>query len=362
MANEFISNEQTEIIQKLIREIVNDPTTYKGSAYLPSVTQASRKIRTEVIEASGGLTNQHLIGADVKYIQSSGSRVEEFIAPQYKEAIHYDENEILFLRELGQNDKSKRGIKQKIDIDSDRLNRRLEARIEYERWNSIFTGGFTWMGSTFSYGIPSGNQTVPVGAKWSLDAGVTANAAANPLKDIRYWTQGGLARFRKYKITKLIMNGNTSRLILDNANTTSFISSLGANSAFANGFDINAVVKYAIPGSPAVEIYNGWYQAETIDSNGKITVGDALYFIPDGYIFFECALPGGDAIGEFVQGIHLATGSVEEPGVGKFFVVDDNLAPGTQGGPKNPFMDLVAGVYGGVNLQRAFDVLTAYVL
>lgn len=361
MANEFITDEQTAIIQKLIKEIVNDPTTYVGSRYLPSISLATRKVRNEVIEASGGLTNEHVPGTNPKYIQSFGNRVQEFVAPEYKEAIHYDEAKILYLRELGQTDTSKRGIRQYIDLDSDRLNRRLEARIELLRWNAIFQGSFTWMGVTFSYGVPNANRTVPLGAVWSSN-GTSANNSANPLIDIRYWTTGGLAAFRKYKITKMIMNGNTSRWILDNTNTRSFIESLGANSAFSAGFDLNTVIKYAIPGAPPVEVYNGWYQTETVNSDGKIVVSDATYFIPDGYIFFECSLPGGDKIGEFVQGAHLATGTIDAPGYGKFFVVDDNLASGTKGGPGNPYMDLIAGVYGGVNLQRSFDLLTAYVL
>lgn len=358
--NEFLTDERTAVIQKLIMEIVNDPSTYVGSKYLPSVALPSRKIRNEVIEASGGLTNEHVPGTSPKYIQSLGSRVQEFIAPEYKEAIHYDEEMILFLRELGKQDTSKRGINQRIDLDSDRLNRRLEARIEKARWDAIFTGSFDWMGVTFSYGIPTGNRVVPVGAVWSSN-GVSANNSANPLLDIRYWTQGGQANYRKYKIQKMIMNPNTSRWILDNTNTRAFVESLGANSAFSAGFDLNTVIKYAIPGAPPVEVYDGWYQTESV-VNGKITVSDAVYFIPDGVIWFETSLPGGDKIGEFVQGAHLASGTADAPGYGKFFVIDDNLAPGTKGGPGNPYMDLIAGVYGGVNLQRSFDVLTADVL
>lgn len=364
MTNEFITDEQTAIIQKLIKEIVNDPATYLGSKYIPSVSLPVRKIRNEVIEASGGLTNPHVPGTSPVYVQSFGTRVQEFVAPEWKEAIHYDEPKILWLRELGKTDTTKRGIKQYIDLDADRLNRRLEARIEKLRFDALFTGSFSWMGATFSYGIPNANLTVPLGAKWSLDS-INTNDAANPLRDYRYWTMGGLAHFRKYKVQRAIMNGNTARWMVDNANTRSFISSIGANQVLTD-YDINAVIKFAIPGAPPVEVYNGWYQTESLVDNGqggkKIQVSDAIYMVPDGQIWFETSLPGGDKVGEFVQGAHLATGSVDAPGFGKFFVVDDNLASGTRGGPGNPFMDLISGVYGGVNLQRSFDVLTANVI
>lgn len=359
MTNSFISNEHTEQLQKLVQEVVNDPTTYLGSKYMPSVAIPVRKIRVEVIEASGGLTNEHVIGADPTYIQSFGTRVQEYEPPAYKEAIHYDEKRILYLRELGDNGRNKRGIRQYIDKDIDRLNRRLEARIEKLRWDTIFNGGFSYMGTTISFGIPAGNRATP-GAVWSSNDCATPNNSSNPINDIRNWVMGGTSAFRKYNITKIVMNPNTSRTMLQNTNTLSYLTSYGANPAMT-GLEINKVLALLVPGCPPVEVYAGWYQSETTVAE-KLTVSDATYFIPNGKIFFECSLPGGDMIGEFVQGLNLASGSLDAPGTGKFLVVDENIAPGTKGGPKNPFIDLVAGVYGGPKLDRAFDVLTADVL
>lgn len=362
--NEFFTNEYTSVIQKLVNEVVNDPSTYLGAKYLPSVALPVDRIRVEIIEASGGVTNEHAIGTDVKYIQSFGTRVQEFSAPAYKEAIHYDEKKIVHLRQLGQNDPAKRGVRQYIDKDIDRLNRRLEARIELLRWQAIFNGGFTYMGQAFSYGIPSGNTAVPLGAVWSTD-GINPNNSANPIADVRYWTQGGLARFRKYKIKRLVMNPNTARWILENTNTKAYLSSIGANPNISE-WTLPKLLAFLIPGGPEAVIYDGWYQTESLVDNGqgskKIAVSDAVYFIPDGRIFFECTLPDGDMIGEFQQGLHLSSGSIDNPGFGKFLVVEENIAPGTKGGPGNPYVDIIAGVYGGVNLQRSFDVLTATVV
>jgi hypothetical protein len=357
--NEFITNEYTEVIQKLVKEIVNDPSTYMGSKYLPSVAIPVSKIRTEVIEASGGLTEEHRPGTNPKYIQSFGTRVQEYQPPFYKEAIHYDEEKILFLRQLGVNGRNVRGVQQYIDIDVDRLNRRIEARIEKQRWDTIFNGGFSWLGKTVSFGIPSANDVAPIGADWSTD-GVSANNSANPIVDLRSWVMGGTARFRKYRITKIIMNPNTARWLLDNTNTRTFLTSYGANPSIG-AYDINRILQFLVPGLPPVEVYEGWYQSESVDAVGKISVSDAIYFIPDGKIFFEASLPGGDKIGEFVQTVHLASGTIDNPGFGKFLVIEDNTVPGSQGGPKNPYLDLVGGVYGGVKLDRAFDVLTATV-
>lgn len=359
MANEFFTNEYTEVIQKLIREIVNDPKTYMGAKYLPSIALPVSRVRTEVIEATGGVTNEHVPGSNPQYIQSFGTRAQEYQPPFYKEAIHYDEKRILYLRELGQNGRNVRGIQQYIDLDIDRLNRRIEARIEKQRWDTIFNGGFSYMGKTVSFGIPSGNRATPIGAVWSTD-GISANNSADPIKDLRYWVMGGLAAFRKYNISSIVMNGNTARWILDNSNTRQYLTSYGANPAITE-YDVNRVLNFLIPGLPFVQVYNGWYQTESV-SNGRILVSDAVYFIPDGYIFFECSLPGQDKIGEFVQTVHLAAGTVNDPGYGKFLVIEDNTQPGSKGGPANPYLDLIGGVYGGVKLDRAFDVLTAKVI
>lgn len=359
MMNLFLTNEYTEVIQKLIKEVVNDPDTYKGSKYLPSVALPVQRVRTEVIEATGGMTNEHLPGTNPKYIQSFGTRAQEYSPPYYKEMIHYDETRILYLRELGQNGRNVRGVQQYIDLDIDRLNRRIETRIEYQRWQTIFNGGFSWMNKALSFGIPSKNRAVPIGQAWSTD-GSNANNSANPIVDLRYWLMGGLDAFRKYHVTKIVMNPNTSRWLLDNANTRAYLTSYGANPSIG-GYDINRVLNFLIPGLPEVEVYNATWMDENVDADGHITVTDAQYFIPDGKIFFECSLPGNDKIGEFVQTVNLSSGSIDNPGFGKFLVIDDNTGPGTKGGPANPYLDIVAGVYGGVKLDRAFDVLTASV-
>ncbi len=356
--NEFITDEHTEVLQKLVREVVNDPATYLGSKFLPSVALPVNKVRTEVIEASGGLTNEHKPGTDPEYIRSFGTRVQEYVPPKFKEAIHYDEEKILYIRELGANGRNTRGIRQYIDNDVDRLNRRVEARIEKLRWDAIFSGGFSWMGKTISFGIPSSNMATPLGADWSLD-GMNANNASDPIKDMRYWCLGGLAAFRKYKFKSMIMNPNTARWILDNTNVQSLIKSYFSADNFG-AYELNKTLQILVPGLPQVQVYDGWYQTESVNGAGKLVVSDAIYFIEDGKIYFEhSGLPGGDQIGEFVQTVHLSEGTIDAPGYGKFLVIEDNTAPGTKGGPKNPFIDIVAGVYGGPKLDRAFDVCTA---
>ncbi len=357
---EFITNEWTQVIQKLVQEVVNDPKTYRGAQYMPSIAMPVSQIFVDVIEATGGLTGEHLPGTNPKYVQSFGIRTQQYSMPYYKEAINYDEQKILNLRQLGDNARNVRGVQQFMDKDIDRLNRRLEARIEKLRWDTIINGGFSYFGKALSFGVPGGNRATPVGAVWSAD-GISANNTANPLLDLRYWLLGGLGAYRKYKVTGIVMNPNTARWVLDNTNTRSYLTSFGANPALGS-YNINDALQLLSPGLPPVTIYDGWFQNESVDSDGHITVGDAVYFLPDGYIFFETNLPNGDKIGEFVQGLNLASGTIDQPGFGKFVVVEDNTQPGSKGGPGNPYVDIIAGVYGGPKLDRAFDLLTAKVI
>lgn len=369
VTNVFFTDQYTSLLQRVVQEVVTDPKQYLGIKYIPSVSLPVDTIQADVIEAYGGLTNEHLLGTDPEYIQRFGVRQQEFKPPTYREAIHWNEKDILHLRKLGQNDRSQRGIRQYINKAVDQLNVRLEARMEYLRWQAIFTGGFTFMGRTFSYNVPAANQATLLGAKWSLD-GTNTNNAANPLIDLRYWLTGGYAPFRKYAITGILSNPNTARWFLDNSNTRSYIQNAFANPSIKE-YGVNDVLKFMIPGCPTWEIYNGWYQTQQVGAGtptlggtpgpNQITVSNANFFIPDGAILFSVTLPDQNQIGELVLGLHLAEGTLDNPGYGKFLVVDENIAPGTQGGPKNPYVDLVAGINGGVNLYRAWDTLTAQV-
>lgn len=359
MSSGFFTDEHTAALQKMVREVQNDPSEHLGRKYLPAVAIPASEIRVDIVEATGGMTADHMLGTDPKYTQRFGTRASRFTPGSWRDVIRYDEKDILTLRELGQNDPSRRGIEQYIENTVNQLDNRLESRQEYLRWQAIFNGAFQYLGKTISFGIPAGNRVTP-SAVWA--SGGTTNNSAKPLNDLRYWLSGGTAAYRKYKVQEIVMNPNTARFILENTNTLSFVQSYFNNPRFTD-YNLQQVVDILLPGLKAkVTVYEGWWRDQTIDSDGKITVGDAQYFIPDGYIFFPIKTPDGDVLGEFQQGLHLATGTIQQPGSGKFLLIEDNTAPGTKGGPKNPFIDLVAGVTGGPKLDRYFDILTAKVI
>jgi len=358
--SKVFAGEHTRVLQEVIREIEVDPTEFLGAKYMPSVEVPSTTVFVDVLEARGGLIKEHTLGTDPQSAPRRQFRTQQYAPGAYKEFIRFNEGEILRLRELGMNDQSKRGIRQHLNENALVLNNRIESRMELLRWQAIFNGTYVYDGKTVDFGKPAPNNVSPT-QPWgnsSLGVFTTVNNLATPVQDMRYWIMGGYAPFRKYKISKIVMNPNTARMVLDNTGVQSLIQNRFAAETYKL-HDINAVMGFLVPGMPDIEIYKGWYQTETVNAtSGLITVGDAIYFIPDGKIFFECKLPDNNKIGDIVMSLSLANGSVDNPAPGKFILVDEHI----EDRPGNPYIDVIGGFYGGPRLKRGFDVLTANVI
>ena len=355
----FFAAEHTRVLQEVIREIETDPTEYVGAQYMPAIEIPSTTVFVDVLEARGGIVNEHTLGTDPQATPRRQFRTQQYAPGAYKEFIRFNEVDILRLRELGLNDQSKRGIRQHLNENALVLNNRIEARMELLRWQAIFNGTYVYDGKTVNFGVPAGNQVSPV-VPWATVIGgiLTANPLSNPIQDLRYWIMGGYANYRKYKITKIIMNPNTERVFLDNPAVQSLIQSRFASETYKM-HNINEVVGFLIPGMPPIEVYKGWYQPEAINNTtGQITVGNATYFIPDGAVFFECKLPDMNKIGDIVMTLSLSNGSVDSPAPGKFILVDEHVSDR----PGNPYIDIFGGFYGGPRLKRSVDTLTATVI
>lgn len=356
----FFAGAHTRILQEVIREIETDPTEYVGAQYMPSIEIPSSTVFVDVLEARGGLVKEHTLGTDPQAAPRRQFRTQQYAPGAYKEFIRFNEADILRLRELGMNDQSKRGIRQHLNENALVLNNRIEARMELLRWQAIFNGTYVYDGKTVDFGKPAQNDVAPT-VPWGNSSGgvfTTVNNSATPVQNMRFWIMGGYAPFRKYKFTKIIMNPNTARMILDNSGVQSLIQNRFAAETYKM-HDVNEIMGFLVPGMPKIEIYQGWYQSETVSpTDGLITVSDAVYFIPDGKIFFEAKLPDGNKVGDVVMSLSLANGSVDAPAPGKFILVDEHI----EDRPGNPYIDVIGGFYGGPRLKRAFDCLTATVI
>jgi len=358
--SKVFATEHTRALMEVIREIETDPTEYLGAKYMPAIEMPTSSIFVDVWEARGGLIQEHTLGADPLSTPRRQFRTQQFAPGVYREFVRFNEEQILKLRELGLNDQSKRGIRQHLNENALMLNNRIEARMELLRWQAILNGTYVYDGKTVDFGKPSNHDVAPTQA-WGNSSGgsfTTVNNSATPVQDMRYWIMGGYAPFRKYKISKIVMNPNTARMVLDNSGVQSLIQNRFAAETY-KAHDINAVMQFLVPGMPPIEIYNGWYQSESINNTtGQITVGDAVFFIPDGRLFFECKLPDNNKIGDVCMSLNLSNGSVDAPSAGKYIIVDEHI----EDRPGNPYIDVFGGFNGGPRLKRGFDVLTATVI
>ena len=355
------ATEHTRALQEVIREIETDPTEYLGAQYLPAIEMPTSSIFVDVLEARGGLIKEHTLGTDPQASFRRQFRTQQFSPGYYKEFIRFTEEDILHLRELGLNDQSKRGIRMHLNENALVLNNKIEARMELLRWQAIFNGTYVYDGKTVNFGKPAANNVAPVNP-WGFNDGsgnfTTTNPAATPIQDMRFWVEGGYAPFRKYKITKIVMNPNTARMVLDNPAVQSLIQNRFAAESYKD-HNVSALMSFLVPSMPPIEVYKSWYQNETTDPvSGQITVGNAVFFIPDGSIFFEAKLPDNNKIGDVAMTLNLSNGSIDSPAPGKFILVDEHV----EDRPGNPYIDVLGGFYGGPRLKRAFDTLTATVI
>jgi hypothetical protein len=358
---QFFSTEHTRVLEEAIRELETDPNEYIGARYMPAVDVPASMVYVDIWESRGGLVKEHTLGTDPQSAPKRQFRTMSFSSGAYKEFIRFNEADILRLRELGLNDQSKRGIRQHLNENVLTLNNRIESRIELLRWQAMLNGYFVYDGKVVDFGVPALNQVAPA-VPWGESAGgsfTTAIPEADPLRDLLWWLTGGYAPFRKYKVTRIVMNPNTERMFLENPKVRALIGPRFAAADFA-GLTLKNVAAFLMPGLPDIEIYNGWYQSESEDPiTGKITVGDAVYFIPDGKIFFEVKLPGGaNTVGDFQMSLNLSNGSIDNPATGKFVIVKEHI----EDKPENPYIDVIGGVYGGPRLKRGFDLLSATVI
>ena len=356
---ELISPAYTRALGQVMREIEPDPAQFLGIKYMPAVERPTNDVYIDIWERSGGMTLESGIEQDTQAIQKKNFRTEKFSAGAYREMIRFGESDILRLRELGSNDLSKRGIQMHIEENMRRLNNRLETRMEFLRWSTIFSGSYVYDGRTVDFGVPGQNTVSPVVNWATVSGGVpTANPAADPISDLRFWLTGGYDVYRIYgPVKSIVMNPNTARMIINNSKVQSQILPAITGGRLQT-YDVNGILNFLVPGLPNVEIYSGTYLAETMDPvTGKITTGNATYFIPDGKIFFEVGLYG-DKIGEIAMTLNLSNQSIDAPASGKYLLTD---MTGLQSMTRAPYMALVSGFNGGPVLSRPFDVLTATV-
>lgn len=356
----IFASDETQAVVEVINQVESDPTQYWGRQLMPALNMPTSKIYVDVWESRGGLTNERGANSDPQAIGRPQWHTQSFQPGAYEEFVRFKEQDLLFLRELGQNDQSRRGIQSMLNRTAKVLNNRIEARMELLRWQAILNGTYTYDGKVVDFAKPAQLDVAPT-IPWILELspGVfTANPAATPIEDMRFWINGGYDPFRKYTIKEVWMGPHTQRCVLDNPQVQSLIQNRFAADTYKN-HDVGELLTFLVPGMPPIKTYKGSYLPESRNAvTGQIATGDAIYFLPAGRIFFVVEYPDDPTVGDVAMTLHLRSGTVAQPGVGKFLVVDEKIETNRS----NPYIDLLGGFNGGPRLKRGFDCLTATVI
>lgn len=364
----------TTMIEKVIQEAYDSGTSSYLDNVLPDSNVPARRVVVEVFAAPGGVLDAYQYGQPVNEKNKVGNRSYEFEGAPYRNFLRMDEQDLTFLRALGNPDISARGVLQRLTMYSMQA-KVLTANRKALLKNTIFANGTTINGVAINYQIPSynivGSVTDPInqwGSYNSTTGAVTINVNSNPIQDLYYYFSAyapWIARSRLLNKCKLVMNPITQQFIASNPNVRSQILAMQTpkGSAFDPREQYNAdfLVKTLIPffkGEVVVDesaylLTNSditWQPDGSGFTNTPVTQN---YFVPTGKVLFYIdTAEWGSKLGEFIYTSAVQNGGFQNANPGPWFIIEDCTAPGTRGGPLNPFISLDFGFSGGVALSR----------
>lgn len=361
---------------KVIREsygLDEGGKTYMDNVF-PDSNIPSQKVVVEVYAAPGGTLDSYAYGQPAYEKTKIGNRSYEYEGAPYRNYLKMQENDLTFLRQLGEPDTSARGVMQRLTMYS------LQAKILTSNRkallkNTIFNNGVTINGQAINYQIPSynivGSVTAPSG-QWgtynTTTGAITINSNANPINDLYYYLQSyapWLSRFEMLRRCKIVMSPITQQFITNNPNVRSQIlavqSAPGSQFNPRGQYNADFAVKTLIPFfEGTVEVDGSAYLLNNSDitwqpdgSGFTSTPVGQQYFIPPGAILFHIDTEEfGGPLGEFIYTSAVQNGGFVNANPGPWFIIEDCTAPGTRGGPLNPFINLDFGFAGGLAPYR----------
>lgn len=373
-----IQSEFTAQFNGLMKEITPVAGAEYGLLeYFPEQNQEAQKVIWEMMDPITGITNEYVYGMAPETIDLLGYRQIEAEGVPFREQIKFDERELNFWRDLNSGNLAARGAVSRLAANSEKLLVRLMNR-EYKLIaDGLFNGSYSYQGKTILYGIPTGNRLLPL-APWAIrntpSDPYVPNDSAAPMFDLNNWFNFSplTVKYRSL-IRTMHMNPRTWGAFINNPNVKTFVQYAPANPTLFNGSNLRPAdpnwVRNFIPGMENVEIIveQASYIPDanvTYDSEGFYQNSTANYFLQDGFIFFgiDTVAGGGQGkLGSFQMTPSIAKGGMNAPQAGRWVILDDNTAPGTRGGPAQPFVGVVAGMQGALALPRARDIITAMV-
>jgi len=344
-----------------------DPMSF-FSHWVPDVLTEAATVVVETINPIAGAQFPRKLGQPFNVVQKLGNQSADFTPGYWGDKIDVTEQDILYLREIGVNNFSIRGIAQYLAVWTEQLAVRAYTLKQLLIQQAIFQGQYSWYGQTFSFGVPSQNTLVPVsGQPWATNQGgiYLMNPAALPLTDIRYFISNNAALRRlKPFIKGVAMNRNTHSWFYTNPEVQQLIQyGYMANPDVIKkeprGATMEGMIEYFLGGDIKIGVIvdDSTYLADANDPVGN-AANTVNYFIPDGYVLFVFDLNsyGGQTV-DYVYTPAIQNGmSFLDARPGLFMVMEDLTKAGTFGGYENPSIKLLCGSNSMPRVKRPNDL------
>jgi hypothetical protein len=309
----------TQEINHIVRNIITDPSKYRGMSFAPVVSAYAARIQVDVINATAGITPPHALNSEPKVATLSGQSTRDYATGYWRETYRINEEELLYARQEGTY--NERAGRLRVMRRSTELNTRLDTRIEQLRWAALVNGKVqvndNGVNYTVDMKIPNSNkQTFP----WISDETRDIVADLETLKEIYLGTGA--------ELDTIFMSIQIAKALASNAS----IKDLLKQSVFAANLSPSNLPKALQLLFPELkfEVYKQGY------GDGK---GNFVQFLPAGS--FVGIGKGGEVGMDFCTTLALQNGGVDNPQPGKFSAIEDKSA-----NEKNPFVDITVGING----------------
>lgn len=318
---------------------------------MPIANRPEGILEHEILSGFGGKTEERVMGEAGKTIAGISSQSKVYMPGSYQESIPFNERDLLRLRKAGSiGDRGVTGLtSNEVSITSkvaEKLELRLENRMQQLAWDSMFNGTFVYNGQTYTFGIPEANQ-LDTASNWDTDYEA---GEANPIEDLIDMSQNEI--LRKYVIKEIIMNPHTAA-----KSKKAIIKLKQIHNSNVREASLSELLSFYCPELPAINIVRDAYQDETISADGKVEASEGKYFVPNGKFLWVPDFGGTDypQYGELqlTENMNDPSATVDRPAQGSYLFFDEEGLKNR----KSPGVEIVAGFNGGPNLMRPFDVI-----
>ncbi|GMA59728.1 major capsid protein [Alicyclobacillus fastidiosus] len=309
----------TQEINHIVRNMIVDPTKFRGMTFAPMATAYAERIQVDVIDAIQGITPPHALNAQPKVATLTGQSTRNYATGYWRETYRINEEELLYARQEGTF--NERAGRLRVVRRANELNTRLDTRVEQLRWSALINGKIAVKDNGVNYTV---NMNIPSSNKVSFDW--ISNPEEDILADIAQLTE--LYFGTGAKIDTIWMNYDVAKALASNAQIKTLLqqSVYAVNLSAAN---VSSALHLLFP-EINFEVYTEGYG----DGNGNF-----VPFIP--YGTFAVTGKGGEIGMDFCTTLALQNGGVENPQPGKFSAVIDKSEEAA-----NPHVDVTVGING----------------